>query len=170
MHALGENAAAPGQVRLSDRWQNPRIGMQYRYGRGARIGNGVITRLAGAGLGPKALHLVTIPSRKTGRHYSTPILVVESSGGRYWVAVYGDTNTVKNARAAGRLTLSRGRAREDVRVVEIPASERVPYLRARAALGVNRMVRPYFDVGPQTTDAEFATIAPDHTVFKLESV
>jgi len=144
--------------------------MRYRFSRGARIGNGVITRLAGAGLGPKALHLVTLPSRKTGRPYSTPIVVVESSGGRYWVAVYGDTNTVKNARAAGRLTLSRGRAREDVRVTEIPASQRVPYLRARAALGVSAMVRPYFDVGPQTTDAQFAAIAADHAVFKLESV
>jgi len=95
---------------------------------------------------------------------------VESFGGRYWVAVYGDTNTVKNARAAGRVTLSRGRAREDVRVVEIAASDRVPYLRARAALGVPGVLRPYFDVGPQTTDSEFAAIAADHSVFKLESV
>jgi len=135
---------------------------------GGRIGNGVITRVAGAGLGPKALHLVTLPSRKTGRPYSTPILVVELSGGRYWIAVYGETNTVKNARAAGRLTLSRGRARQDVRLTEIPVLARTPYLRARAALGVNPMVRPYFDVTPLTSDAEFAAIAPAHPVFKLE--
>jgi hypothetical protein len=128
----------------------------------------VITRVAGAGLGPKSLHQVTIRSRKTGRTYSTPILVVESSGGRYWVAVYGDTNTVKNARAAGRLTLRRGGAREDVRLTEIPASKRVPYLRARAALGINSNVRPYFDVTPQTSDTEFAAIADEHPVFKLE--
>jgi len=128
----------------------------------------VITRLAGAGLGPKSLHQVTIRTRKTGRTYSTPILVVESSGGRYWVAVYGDTNTVKNARAGGRLTLRRGRAHEDVRLTEIPASERVPYLRARAALGINSNVRPYFDVTPQTSDAGFAAIADEHPVFKLE--
>jgi hypothetical protein len=32
------------------------------------------------------------------------------------------------------------------------------------------MVRPYFDVGPKTTDAEFAAIAPHHAVFKLEVV
>ena len=135
---------------------------------GGRIGNGVITRVAGAGLGPKALHLVTLPSRKTGRRYSTPIVVVELSGGRYWIGVYGETNTVKNARAAGRLTLSRGRARQDVRLTEIPVLARTPYLRARAALGVNPMVRPYFDVTPLTSDAEFAAIAPAHPVFKLE--
>jgi hypothetical protein len=135
---------------------------------GGRIRNGVITRVAGAGLGPKALHLVTVSSRKTGRQYSTPILLVDLPDGRFWIAVYGETNTVKNARAAGRLALSRGRARQDVRLTEIPVSARVPYLRARAALGVNQMVRPYFDVTAQTSDAQFAAIAPDHTVFKLE--
>jgi hypothetical protein len=128
----------------------------------------VITRVAGAGLGPKSLHQATVRTRKTGRTYSTPILVVESSGGRYWVGVFGETETVKNARADGRLTLKRGRAHHDVRLTEIPASERVPYLRARAALGVNSNVRPHFDVTPQTTDAEFAAIADAHPVFKLE--
>jgi len=157
-----------GQAHHHDQWQNPRIGKEYRMTTGGRIANGVITRVAGAGLGPKALHLVTLPSRKTGRRYSTPIVVVELSGGRYWIAVYGETNTVKNARAAGRLTLSRGRARQDVRLTEIPVSARVPYLRARAAFGVSPVVKPYFDVTPRMSDAEFAAIAPEHTVFKLE--
>jgi hypothetical protein len=146
----------------------PRIAKQFRYNAGARIANGVIGRLAGAGLGPKALHQVTVRGRKTGRTYSTPILVVETSGGRYWVGVFGETEMVKNARAGGRLTLKRGRAHQDVRLREIPVSERVPYLRARAALGINSNVRPYFDVTPQTSDAEFAAIADAHPVFKLE--
>src|SRR5438094_4684661 len=104
------------QAHHSNRWHNAAIAKEYRHTTVARIANGVITRLAGAGLGPKSLHQATIRTRKTGRTYSTPILVVESSGGRYWVAVYGDTNTVKNARAGGRLTLRRGRAHEDVRL------------------------------------------------------
>ena len=151
-----------------DRCHNRRIGKAYRHTTGARIGNGVITRLVGAGLGPKPLRLVTVRSRQTGKAYSTPVVIVESSGGRYWVAVFGETNTVKNARAAGRITLSRGSAREDVRLTELPASERMPHLRARAALGVSGMVRPYFNVTPQTSDAELLAIAPEHPVFKLE--
>jgi hypothetical protein len=84
------------------------------------------------------------------------------------VAVFGETDTVKNARAAGRATLSRGSSREDVRLTEVPISERVPMLRARSAAGTGPMVQPYFDATPQSSDAELAAIAPKHTVFKLE--
>jgi len=31
-------------------------------------------------------------------------------------------------------------------------------------------LRPYFGATPQSSDAEFAAIAPQHTVFKLEPV
>ena len=144
------------------------MGKEYRPTTGARIGNGVLTRMVGAGLGPKPMRVVTVRGRKTGTMHSTPIVVVEASGGRYWVAVFGETDAVKNARAAGQATLSRRGAREEVKLTEVPASDRVPFLRARAALGVSRMVKPYFDVTPQTSDPEFASIAPDHTVFKLE--
>ncbi len=96
--------------------------------------------------------------------------LVEQAGGRYWVAVFGETNTVKNARAAGRVTLRRGAVREDVLLGEVPVSERVPYLRARIGLSSSRMLRPYFGATPQSSDAEFAEIAPEHTVFKLEPV
>src|SRR6266702_718222 len=111
---------------------------------GKRVGNGLLARLVRGGMGPKAIRLVTVRSRTTGREYSTPIWLVERSGDRYWVAVFGETNTVRNARVAGRVTLSRGAVREDVRLREIPVSERVPFLRARIGLGGGRMLRPYF--------------------------
>ena len=108
--------------------------------------------------------------RTTGREYSTPIWLVERPDGRYWVAVFGETNTVKNARAAGRVTLSRGATREEVALGEVPVSERVPLLRARIGLGGGPMLRPYFGATPRSSDAEFAAIAADHAVFKLEFI
>ena len=137
---------------------------------GKRVGSGLLARLVRGGMGPKAIRLVTVRTRTTSREYSTPIWLVERSGDRYWVAVFGETNTVKNARVAGRVTLSRGAVREDVRLREVPVSERVPFLRARIGLGGGRMLRPYFGATPQSSDAEFAAIAPQHTVFKLEPV
>ncbi len=137
---------------------------------GKRVGNGLLTRLVRGGMGPKAIRLVTVRGRTTGREYSTPIWLVERAGDRYWVAVFGETNTIKNARVAGRVTLSRGAVREEVRLWEVPVSERVPYLRARINLGGGGMLRPYFDATPKSSDAEFAAIAPEHAVFKLESV
>ncbi len=106
---------------------------------GKRVGSGLLARLVRGGMGPKAIRLVTVRTRTTGREYSTPIWLVERSGDRYWVAVFGETNTVKNARVAGRVTLSRGAVREDVRLREVPVSERVPFLRARIGLGGGRM-------------------------------
>jgi hypothetical protein len=122
------------------------------------------------GIGPKAVRLVTVRSRTTGKEYSTPISLVERSDGRYWVAVFGETNTVKNARAVGQVTVSRGAEREDVRLREVPIPERVPFLRARIGPVGSPMLRPYFGVTPQSSDAEFAAIAPEHAVFKLEPV
>jgi len=121
-------------------------------------------------MGPKAVRLVTVRGRTTGREYSTPIWLVEQAGGRYWVAVFGETNTVKNARMAGRVTLSRGAVREDVRLREVPVSERVPFLRARIRLSGSAMLRPYFGATLQSSDAEFAAIPWEHAVFKLEPV
>jgi len=133
-----------------------------------RVGNGLLTRLVGVGIGPPGLRLVTVRGRTTGKEYSTPVWLVQQSDGRYWVAVFGETNTIKNARAAGRATISRGSAHEDVRLKEVPVSERLPLLRARSALGTGPMVRPYFDATPESSDAELAAIALRHTVFKLE--
>ena len=144
------------------------MGKQYQHTFGLRVGNGLVTRVVGAGVGPKVGRLVTVRARKSGKEYSTPIWLVERGGGRYWVAVFGETNTVKNARAAGRVTLSRGSVREDVRLTEVPVTERVPYLRARLELGGGRMWRPYFEATPRSSDAELAAIASEHTVFKLE--
>ena len=119
-------------------------------------------------MGPKAVRLVIVRGRTSGREYSNPIWLVERAGDRYWVAVFGETNTIKNARAAGQVTLRRGGAREAVRLSEVPVSERIPYLRARIGLSGGRMLRPYFDATPESSDAEFGAIAMKHTVFKLE--
>jgi hypothetical protein len=133
-----------------------------------RVGNSLVAGLVRGGLGPKGLQLITVHGRSTGKEHSTPILLVDRDGGRYWVAVFGETETVKNARAAGRATLSRGSVREKVRLSEVPVSERVPMLRARVARGAGPMVQPYFDATPQSSDAQLAAIAPAHTVFRLE--
>jgi len=147
---------------------NPRIEKEYRNTFGKRVWNGLFTGLLRVGVGPPGIQLITVRGRTTGREWSTPIQPVVLEGARYWVAVFGETDTVKNARTAGRATLSRGSAREDVRLTEVPITERVPMLRARSARATGPMVQPYFAATPQSSDAELAAIAPRHTVFKLE--
>jgi deazaflavin-dependent oxidoreductase (nitroreductase family) len=71
--------------------------------------NSIVTRLARAGIpmGPNAL--LTVRGRKTGEPRTTPVAVV-AIGGRRWVqSPFGDVNWVRNLRAVGEGTLTRGK-------------------------------------------------------------
>jgi len=115
------------------------------------------------------MHLVTVRGRKSGKEYSTPFWLLERPDGRYWVSVFGETNTIKNARAAGHVTVSRGAARDEVRLVEVPVESRLPFLHEYVASNKSSMVRTYFAT-PESSDDELQVLAPEHTVFKLEPV
>lgn len=143
------------------------MGKPYRHTLGKRIGNGMLTGLVRRGKGPAAMRLVRIRGRRTGREYATPIWILTRPDGRYWVAVLGDTNTIKNARAAGQATLVRGASQEDVSLLEVPVADRVPLLRAYIQMNNRRMTRQYFGATPDSTDEQFAAIAPQRTVFKV---
>lgn len=75
-----------------------------RRGRGipARALNGLVTLLVGRlGLPVPRLRLLRVHGRKTGRLRSTPVLVLRQGGRRYLVAPRGETDWVRNLRAAG---------------------------------------------------------------------
>jgi deazaflavin-dependent oxidoreductase (nitroreductase family) len=82
------------------------------------------------GLTVGSQHLLSIRGRRTGELRRTPVSVVTVEGLRYIVAAFPDANWVKNTRAAGRGTLERGRGSELVQLIELPAAERGPILRA----------------------------------------
>ena len=75
-------------------------------------------------------HLLSVRGRKSGELRSTPVSIATIDGSRYIVAAFADAAWVHNVRAAREGTLSRGRDREHVRLVELPVEERAPVLRA----------------------------------------
>ena len=81
----------------------------------------------GALLGPNAL--ITIRGRKSGEPRTTPVALVEIDGRRWVIGTFGDTNWVRNLRAAGQATLSVGKRREDVKAAELIGEERVSFFR-----------------------------------------
>jgi F420H(2)-dependent quinone reductase len=113
------------------------------------------------------MRVVTVRGRKSGKEYSTPFLLLERPDGRYWVSAFGETNTIKNARAAGHVTVTRGPQRERVCLVELPVEDRFPILRAYLVANNNPMIRTYF-ASPSSSDEEIRSLAPEHTVFRLE--
>src|SRR5579875_2096322 len=118
-----------------------------------RILDAVMGALVRVGLGPPRIVLLTARGRKSGRLYRTPVTPIEYDGKRYLVSPYGERDWVKNARAAGRVVLSRGRHHETVAVTPVPPAEAAPVL--REYINQIGLVRPYFDVTPQSSTDEF---------------
>ena len=130
--------------------------------------NALVRPLARLGLTGPRTHLLTVPGRRSGTPWSTPISIVELDGERYAVAPYGDRNWVRNARAAGRVELRRGRRVEQLDVEELDPPLAVPVLRRYYELG--RVTRPFFDVRLESPEQAWLAEAPRHPVFRLVPV
>ncbi len=133
---------------------------------GERVFNRLFGAAVGMGLGLKHNYLVEVRGRVSGKLYSAPVDVLELEGRRYLVAPRGETNWVRNARAAGGLTLRKGSYRADFRVREAGLAERPAILKAyldRFATTVQR----YFPVSRGCDASDFASIADRYPVFEL---
>ncbi len=112
------------------------------------------------------MYLLSVSGRRSGLTYTTPVILVEN-GERWLVAPYGEVSWVKNARAAGQVTLSRGRHRETVSIREAGSDESAPVL--REYVRSVRVVRPFFDASPDSPVEAFAVEAGQHPVFQIET-
>ena len=130
-----------------------------------RLANWLMKVLLRAGWGPKATYLLTVRGRKSGKLYTTPVTLVEEDGQRWLVAPYGEVNWVRNVRASGQVTLTRGRRSETVPVVELDPEASAPILKKY----VERVpiARPYFDAAPDAPIEAFVTEAARHPVFRI---
>lgn len=137
----------------------------YTQNLGTRLTNWVFRTMTRRGLGAPYRQILTVPGRKTGRLYSTPVDVMEAGGDRWLVAAYGPVSWVRNARAAGEVTLSRGGQTAKYRTVEASPAEAVPVL--RKYLTEVRVARPYFDAAPDAPDEALEAELPRHPVFRL---
>ena len=149
-----------GLLRVVERATKP-----YRKSWWRRGLNALVRPLARLGLTGPRTHLLTVPGRRTGKPWSTPVSIVEDDGERWLVAPYGDRNWVKNARSAGWVELRRGRRRERLAVEELSSTDAVPVLKRYYQLG--RVTRPFFEAGPESSDEEWLVEAPRHPVFHL---
>jgi deazaflavin-dependent oxidoreductase (nitroreductase family) len=137
----------------------------YRKSYWRRALNILVRPLARLGLTGPRTHLLTVPGRKSGKPWSTPVSIVAEGGERWLVAPYGERNWVKNARAAGWVELRRGRRDERLAVEELSSEDAVPVLRRYYELAF--VTRPFFDVTLSSSDEEWRAEAPRHPVFRL---
>lgn len=132
---------------------------------GTRLINWVFRTMTRLGLGTSYRQILTVPGRKTRRLHSTPVDMMEVGGDRWLVAGYGPVNWVRNARAAGEVTLSRGGRTEKYGIAEASPAEAIPVL--RKYLTDVRVVRPYFDATPDAPDEVIAGELARHPVLRL---
>jgi deazaflavin-dependent oxidoreductase (nitroreductase family) len=91
--------------------------------------NPIARRLLRVGplLGPNAL--ITIRGRKSDVPRTTPIALVEVDGKRWVIGTFGETNWVRNLRAAREATLTVGRKRDEVVAQELDLEDRAAFFR-----------------------------------------
>jgi deazaflavin-dependent oxidoreductase (nitroreductase family) len=140
------------------------VAKTYHLGRTRRLINAVLSPLARRGLAGRHMYILTVRGRKTGRRYSTPVILIEDSE-RWLVAPYGDVGWVRNARAAGEVELSRGGRSETLAIEPATPQQAAPVL--QRYLKAAPVVRPFFDVTPGSSLADFEAEAPQHPVFRL---
>ncbi len=131
--------------------------------------NKVVLALGRIGLPAGPSQVLTVPGRKSGQPRSTPMTPFDHDGGLYTVAGYPGADWAANARAAGLGTLSRGRRRRRVRIVELSADESRPVLRAfaeKVPVGVGFAKRSGLVV--DGTPDEFEALAGRLAVFRFE--
>jgi deazaflavin-dependent oxidoreductase (nitroreductase family) len=106
--------------------------------------------------------------RRSGTLHHTPVNLLTLGEKDYLVAARGETEWVRNVRAAdGNLTLILGRQRQDRTATEVPVDARAQILRAYLRRWKFEVGMFFEGVGPDSTDAEFAVIAQRHPVFIL---
>lgn len=137
----------------------------YRLSAIRKVVNWLVRALLSVGLGPPRTYLLTVRGRKSGQPRSTPVTLVVEGEERWLVAPYGAVGWVRNARAAGRVTLRRRGRAETVRIVELGPQESAAVLR-RYVTEVP-ITRPFFDVSPDSPLDAFRVEARRHPVFRI---
>lgn len=100
-----------------------------RLPRRVRLFSPVLKFLIDAGVPLGFNKLVTIRGRKSGLPRTTPLAVIEVRGRRWVWSPWGESQWVRNLRAAGRATIAIRNRTEDVTATELNPTERVEYFR-----------------------------------------
>jgi deazaflavin-dependent oxidoreductase (nitroreductase family) len=153
-----------GEAASHARSGTPRPARQYRPGHGRHVENTVMSALVRAGLVPRS-YLLTTRGRKSGLPRTNPVVPVEHGGRRWLVAPYGPVSWVHNARAAGRVSLTRRRDTRYYTIREVSADEAGPVLKRYAHLAPS--ARSYFQATKDSPVEDFTAEADRHPVFEL---
>ena len=140
----------------------------YRDGRPnrvARLKDRASVELLKAGISPHRTAVLSVQGRRTGLIVPLPVVVTAYQGDRYLVSMLGESNWVRNVRAADGRAILRRRRSEAVRLIEVPVRDRAPVLRRYVAASPG--ARAHIPVSRRAPVAEFEALAADLPVFRV---
>ena len=129
--------------------------------------NPLVAVLTEQGISVLGSRILAVKGRTSGQWRTTPVNLLTYEGHRYLVSPRGETQWVRNLRAAGTGELRAGRHAETFRGRELSDDEKVPVLRAylrrwKAEVGI------FFEgTGPESSDEQIRAIAPKHPAFEV---
>ena len=112
------------------------------------------------------MRLLQVRGRKSGKIYGTPVDLLEIDGKHYLVAPRGRTQWVRNAEAAGEITLKRGSDLRKFQLRPIAEAEKPPILKSYLE-SFRREVQQYFTVTAGSPAQDFVAIASNYPAFEL---
>ena len=136
-------------------------------GKGTAVMNGVVRWLTARGVSLLGSRVLSVRGRKSGELRSVPVNLLTLDGKRYLVAARGETQWVRNLRAAGEGQLRVGRRVEHFKPTEVADEEKPAVLRAYLKRW-KWEVGTFFDgVDATASDEELLEIAPGYPVFRI---
>ncbi|HEV3289326.1 MAG TPA: nitroreductase/quinone reductase family protein [Streptosporangiaceae bacterium] len=135
--------------------------------RATRLFNSVVATLTRAGVSVYGSRVLAVRGRTSGEWRTTPVNLLTLNGERYLVAPRGETQWVRNMRAAGGGELRVGRRAEPFTATELADAGKPAVLRAYLKRWKFEIGMFFKGVGPDASDAELLEIAPGYPVFRV---
>jgi deazaflavin-dependent oxidoreductase (nitroreductase family) len=157
---IGDRPGGASLANVSDHYRAP--GWFTR-----NVFNRSVAFLTQRGISVLGSRVLAVKGRTSGQWRTTPVNLLGYDGRQYLVSPRGETQWVRNLRAAGTGELRLGKRAESFRGRELADDEKVPVLRAylkrwKAEVGI------FFEgVGPDSSDDQIRAIAAQHPAFEV---
>lgn len=138
--------------------------------------NGIGSPIIALGLAPRDAVILEVRGRSSGKVRKLPILRTAHQGDDYLIALAGESQWVRNVRAAGGAATIRRRRRRSVVLHELPEEDRGPVIAAYLDAAVKRsgeksaarQAEFYFGLDLQPAATDIAQIVSYYPVFRIE--
>jgi deazaflavin-dependent oxidoreductase (nitroreductase family) len=135
-----------------------------------RVFNPTVSWLTERGVSVWGSRVLEVPGRSSGQWRSNPVNPIEVDGRTYLVAPRGETQWVRNLRAAGEGRLRVGNRVSAFTAVELDDADKLAVLRPYLRRWKWEVGQLFDGVGPDSSDAELLEVAPRHPVFAVTVV